>query len=569
MTGGWALATMLRAQRVGPMFGMGGFQLLPFYEAVRELGMTHHLVNDERCGVFAADSWSRLSMRPAVCDATLGPGATNLVTGLVESLNAGSPLIAITGDTHRGFSGRNMTQEGPQLAVLAAAAKALIRIEDGNRIPELVRRAFRIATSGRPGPVVLDVPEDVSHGEFSYPAGAFASDERASVSPATRCRPDGADVAAAAALLGRAERPLVVAGGGVHLSGAWAALGRLAHDFEVPVAYTMSGKGCLADDDDRCVGLVGRYSRYANDLADRADLVVSVGCKLGEVATKRYTLPPPDVALVQLDIEPSELGHWRVPAVGMWGDVRLGLEDLCTALAELPPTPHRRQYFEEIAARRVAWQEEASPRYLDDGEPIGVGRLLKELNAVMPREGILVADGGFAAHWSALLYDTKRAGRSYVADRGFASIGYGLPGAIGAALAEPDRPVVALTGDAGLNMSIGELETARRLGCGITLVVINNAASGYVKALQHAVFGAGHYQSSDLCEVDFAAVANSYGCAGERVVHPSQLRPALEAGIAERRVPTVVDVSVTRDPAQMLPGIDNRTLQVRPGDRPA
>src|SRR5499426_4646277 len=161
MTGGEALARMIQAHEGGPMFGMGGFQLLPFYDAARRLGLAHHLINDERCGAFAADAYAKVSGRVGLVDATLGPGATNLVTGLVEALNAGTPLVAFVGDTHRAHSWKNMTQEARQTEILRPAAKDLLRIEHTSRVPELIRRAFLIATSGRPGPVVVDVPEDV------------------------------------------------------------------------------------------------------------------------------------------------------------------------------------------------------------------------------------------------------------------------------------------------------------------------------------------------------------------------------------------------------------------------
>jgi acetolactate synthase-1/2/3 large subunit len=197
-----------------------------------------------------------------------------------------------------------------------------------------------------------------------------------------------------------------------------------------------------------------------------------------------------------------------------------------------------------------------------------MARLCRELNRALPADSILVADGGFAGHWTGLLYDTKTAGRHFIPDRGFASIGYGLPGGIGAALAAPAAPVVAITGDAGFNMMLGELETARRAGLGLTIVVVNNAASGYVKALQYAVFR-GRYQSSDLVEMDYAAIARAMGCAGVRVEDPDQLPAALAAGITDRSRPTVIDVIVTRDPARMLPAVDNRTIEVREGDRPA
>jgi acetolactate synthase-1/2/3 large subunit len=192
-----------------------------------------------------------------------------------------------------------------------------------------------------------------------------------------------------------------------------------------------------------------------------------------------------------------------------------------------------------------------------------------ELNEAMPPDGILVADGGFAAHWAGLLFDTKSAGRHFIADRGFASIGYGVPGGIGAQLgAGAKRRVVALTGDGGFNMSIGEMETALRAGANLVVCVINNAASGYVKALQHSVYGEGKYQSTDLVELDYAAIARAMGCQSIRVTDPDALAGALRTGLENTSTPTVIDIVVTREPARMLPGIDNRTLKVTKGDRP-
>jgi acetolactate synthase-1/2/3 large subunit len=212
------------------------------------------------------------------------------------------------------------------------------------------------------------------------------------------------------------------------------------------------------------------------------------------------------------------------------------------------------------------WRVDARPKLENTDRPVHMGRLITEINRILPQDGVLVADGGFAGHWSGLLFDTKRAGRTFVADRGFASIGYGLPGAIGAALARPGGPVVALTGDGGFNMSIGDLETAIRLRLDLTVVVVNNAASGYVKALQHVIYS-GRYQSADLHELDYAAIANAYGARGLRVDDPADLEATLRAAIEPRGGPTVVDVRVTRDPGQMLPGVDNRTAVIKPGDR--
>lgn len=568
MNGGTAVATMLQSHHAGPMFGMGGFQLLPFYDAVRSLGLTHHLIDDERSGAFAADAYARVTGRPGVCDATLGPGATNLVTALVESLNAGVPLVVLIGDSHRSHSWKNMTQEARQLEILRPAVKEIIRVEDGHRIPELLRRAFAISTSGRPGPVVVALPEDVSHGVFDYPADAFWVDPVTLTIPAHRIRPDSDEVERAAALLGRAQRPVVLAGGGVHLSHAHEALQRIVDRHNLPVAHTLSGKGSIACTDPHSIGLFGRYSRFANELIERSDCLLVVGCKLGEIATKRYALPRPGTPVIQLDVVAEEIGRWSQVAVGLWGDAQLGLRDLDAALGQ-GPVPDRVEYAGEIDKRRDTWRREAASRYESDDRPINVARLLGELNGLMPRDGILVADGGFASHWAGLLYDTQQAGRGFITDRGFASIGYGLPGALGTQLGAPGAKVVALTGDGGLNMTIGGLETARRAGVPFTLVVINNAASGYVKALQHAMYGPGSYQSSDLSEIDYARLAEGYGCHGIRVEEPDDLGPALKSALANDDVPTVVDVVVTRDPGRMLPGLDSRTQPVAAGDRPA
>jgi acetolactate synthase-1/2/3 large subunit len=367
-----------------------------------------------------------------------------------------------------------------------------------------------------------------------------------------------------------AERALLLVGGGIHLSARHQALLAFAEAQSIPVAHTMSGKGGIACTHPLSVGLFGRYSRIANELIEASDCLVVVGCKLGEIATKRYALPPETIPLIHLDILAEEIGRCRAADVALWGDARAGLEDLTEALAgdAIRARAARADYIAEIPSRMAVWRDEAAARLNSTERPIHMARLCGELNRVLPADSILVADGGFAGHWTGLLYDTKSPGRHFIPDRGLASIGYGLPGGIGAALAAPAAPVVAITGDGGFNMMLGELETARRTGIGLTIVVVNNAASGYVKALQHAMFR-GRYQSSDLVEMDYAAIARAMGCNGIRVEDPDRLGEALRAGLAERTHPTVLDVIVTRDPARMLPAVDNRTVEIKQGDRVA
>lgn len=568
LTGGRAIAEMVRLVGTRALFGMGGFQLLTYYDAIRELELKHKLVNDERTAAFAADAYARVTNCPGICDATLGPGATNLVTGLVESTNAGIPIVALIGDTNRNHSWKNMTQEARQVEILRPAVKDLIRIETPARVPELLRRAISLATSGRPGAVVVDVPEDVAHATCDYNSDDFWVDAETLETPARRFRPDAEAVASAAALIERAKRPVLLVGGGIHLSRAYEALRKLSEGLNIPVAHTMSGKGGIPCTHPLNAGLFGRYSRFANDLIEASDLLIVVGCKMGEIPTKRYQLPSKPIPMIHLEILPEEIGRTMPADFGLVGDARAGLEDICTTLSKemRRKNKERDAYATEVKERMKRWQSEVSLKLNSDETPVSMARLITELNKVMPEDGILIGDGGFAGHWTGLLWNTKRAGRTYIADRGFASIGYGLPAALGAQLAAPDQPVVAITGDAGFNMTIGDLETARRSKVNVILVIVNNAASGYVKALQHTMLG-GRYQSSDLVEMDYASIARAMGCRGIRVERPDQLAGAFREALAGRDQTTIIDVMVTRDPAKMLPGVDSRTAKIQKGDR--
>ncbi|KTT18927.1 thiamine pyrophosphate-binding protein [Pseudacidovorax intermedius] len=568
MSGGEAIARIIKAFNGGPMFGMGGFQVLPLYEAARVLEMEHHLIHDERNAVFVADAYAKVSGRVGLADATVGPGATNMLTALAESLNAGTPVVCVVGDTHRDHSWKNMTQESRQVDALRPMCKEIIRIESIKRVPELMRRAFMVATTGRPGPVVVDVPEDLMHDTHTFDLADFAVNPIYEAAPALRSRPDGDSVAQAAALIAAAQKPIILAGGGVHLSGAAPTLHAFAQALNVPVAHTLTGKGAIPCTDPLSAGLFGRYDRIANALIDESDLIVVVGCKLGEIATKRYTVPAPGKRIVHIDIVAEEFGRTLMPEIMLWGDARLALQDLHAALGDQAAAVRQRlsDWAAEVPRRMARWRDEVAERLNSQDRPINVARLITAINKVLPGDGYLVADGGFAAHWAGLLFDTKEAGRRFVPDRGFASIGYGLPGAIGAALAAPGKTVFSMTGDSGFCMVIGDLETAKRLKLDITLIVVNNAASGYVKALQHLVYGAGKHIAADLEEVNFARVAEAFGCTGIRVEDPEQIEAALRQAMATKG-PVVLDVVVTRDPAKMLPGVDSRAAVIKKGDR--
>ena len=387
---------------------------------------------------------------------------------------------------------------------------------------------------------------------------------------ARRTRPDPDELERAAKIIAKAERPLLLVGGGIHISEGYDALLALAEGCGIPVAHTMSGKGAIACTHPLSAGLFGRYSRIANDLVAASDALIVVGCKLGEIPTRRFQLIPPGKPLIHIDILPEEIGRTTRTDVALAADARLALQDLAAALSdggdgarETPALLRRGAGAHgEMGRRRgrpAQVEGDADQRRPPDGR---AERDHARTTRFWSRTAASPATG------AGCCFDTKRAGRHFIADRGFASIGYGLPGGMGAQLAAPKRRVVGLTGDGGFNMTLGELETARRAGTPFVLCVFNNAASGYVKALQHSMFGAGNYQSSDLVEMDYAAITRAMGCKGIRVDDPEKLAAALREGLENTSGPTVLDIVVTRDPAKMLPGVDNRTLTVTKGDRP-
>ena len=562
MTGGEAVARMLRAHGIDHGFGIGGFQALPYYDAIARLGgIRHILVRDEKHGAFAADAYARIAGRPAVADATLGPGTTNLISGAAESYGAGVPLVMLTGEVNQAISGRGATQESDQFAMLRPTCKLAQRVDRIDRIPELVRKAMNACTSGRPGPVLLDIPEDVFHAEHDFPDRDLWIDPMAGRLGARRILPDPVLTAEAARLIRQARHPLVLAGGGIHLSMAYEPLARLVEAAGIPVATTISGKGAIAESHSLAIGVFGRYSRIANDLIRTADLLIVIGCKLGEIATGRWTLIPENVPIVHVDIDPLEIGKIHRPTVGIWSDAGSFLDGLAAELQDSSSAMMDRsaEQAKEVAIAKRRYERDVAGIAAADERPIHLARVLTELQAVATDDMVLVAEGGFATHWSALWFDTRRAGRTYIANRGHAAIGYGIAGALGAKLAAPNSPVVSLCGDGGFGMGIGELETLVRERTPVVLLVVNNMTLGYVKALQNGLYD-GRFQSVDFLDVDYAAIARAFGCRGERIADPARIGPAVAQAMNENAV-TVLDVLVTRDPGRMLPGIDSRAVK--------
>lgn len=558
LSGGQAIVKMLENLGVEQAFGVPGFQALPYYMAILHSDKMHHtLVRNEQSAAFAADAYFRSSGKVAICDATCGPGATNLITGLAESYHASIPVLAVISNVVSTNAGRGANMETKQDEALGLFAKDVVMIRNVKRVPELIRKAFHTAIDGRPGPVVIDMPEDIYYDEYEFDEGEFVVYDT-NTSPANRCIPEIAKLRTVLDVLKEAKHPVMLCGGGIHNSNARQEVQELAELLAMPVATTISGKGSISETHPLALNVYGRYFRYANEFIKEADVILAVGTQLAEMSTIRWSLIPSTTRIIHLEIRPEAISKSYPTEFPLVGDAKATLAQMISMLKEDGVTkPEAPEIHDRIAAAAKAWRERVSDKIDDTRSPINIAHMLDVLSKYAPDEAILVGDGGFAAHWSSCYWTVKsNEGRHYIANRGQAAIGFGLAGAIGAKTGAPDKPVITLSGDGGLGYSVMELETAVRNKLPIILVVVNNQCFGYVKALEHFQFG--EYIAVDLMDVNYAEIAKTLGCYGVRVSDPKDLDAEFEKAFQRTDVPSVIEVMVTTNPAEMLPGKDNR-----------
>jgi acetolactate synthase-1/2/3 large subunit len=570
--GGALLAALLAEHGVRHIFGLPGGQTLALYDGVLDQpGLRNVLVRDERSAAYAADAYARMSGQVGVCDATVGPGAAKLPSGLAEALGASVPVLALVSDLPAGLAPHRYrsaaSQALDQQALLAPVTKWQAAVPDAQTLPALVRQAFRAASTGRPGPVALFLPQDVLDGPATGdPPGAAAAHAsmRFGRFPAFRPLPEPVDVAGAAAVLSAAARPFILAGGGVLHSQAGPELLTLAERLSAAVGTTLSGKGAIAESHPLSVGVTGTMGTAAAAAAlAEADVVLLAGAKAGSGATFGWQLPRPDQAVVQLDIDPAELGRAFGWAVGVLADARQGLLALLAALDQAAgsagpdgtgqagtapgkggpghqPGPDRAPWRARVAGLAAAWRAERDAERASGEVPIAPQRVLAELETALPDESILICDASLASGWGGVYLEQRAAGRRVLAPRGQAGLGYGIPAAIGACHARPGHRVVVLTGDGALGYAAGELATVAEQGLPVTVVVLNNRSLGWIRWYRRIHFGRG-FEEADFADVAFARVAEAFGLAGQRVTEPAGLAGALAAALGASG-PALVDV---------------------------
>jgi acetolactate synthase-1/2/3 large subunit len=527
------LLSMLRDYGVRYVFGLPGETTLPWYEEWRSFeGVEHVLVRDERTSAFMADGYAKVSGRVGVCESP-SPGATHLLPGVTEAFKSGVPMLAFTSDIPLADESRNMLTGMDQSSLFRGVVKATFTLTDPNEVPHAIRRAFRIAVSGKPGPVHIRIPQNLFDQECS--ADPYVQAEYGAC-PALRSLPEVKALEGALDLLSAAERPVLVCGQGVLTSRASDAVRDLAELLSLPVGTTINGKGALEEIHPLSLGVIGARggTSFSNGVLGEADCVLFVGCSTDSAGTAGWTLPKSDgsVRAIQIDLAPEELGNTYPVEAPLLGDARATLEAL--------------------AKRRDAYRESLSACRCTETTPIHPLSFVDALERFAPEDALYVVDPGVSAIYPSAFLRLKRAGRSFLCNYAVGALGYGLPAALGASYAAPERPLICLSGDGSFGFYAGELETLARTGRRIKLFLFDNGSFGWIRATNLFSHGGGNF-ATDFGAVDHLAVARGFGIPGDRIEGPADLDRAVRAALAAEG-PFFVEVKV-RPEDELIPPV--------------
>ena len=540
MTGGRFLAETLSGYGVTHAFFVPAIVRRALVE-MEKVGIQRIVTHGEKAAAYMADGYARAAGRPGVCMAQT-VGAANLAAGLQDAYLGLSPVIAITGHRPLMHQYRNSYQEIAHFSAFEPVTKYNVVVDSVEQLPHLIRQAFREATSGAPGPVHLDFQgpqgEVIAEGEADLDVMVEGKFSRV---PAIRPEPEGEMVREAARVLSEARRPIIVAGGGVTTSQAKQEVVELAEMLSIPVATSLNAKGTIPDDHPLSVGVVGSYSRWcANRAVAESDLVLFIGSHTGSQVTLDWQIPPMGTPIIQIDIDPSQLGRSYPTRVALQGDAKVTTQRLIEALE---PIGARTEWVNRVQQLVGDWRTESEPMLNSDAVPIRPERICKEITDFLPSDALVVSDTGHSGIWTGTMMDLKSPDQSYIRCAG--SLGWGLSAALGAKCAVPERPVLCFSGDGGFWYHVAELETAVRYGINVVVVVNNNHSLNQEKRGTEGTY-AGEPGDSDaiwhFTDVNFARVAQDIGCFGIRVEKPGDLGSALEQALASGR-PAVVDVA--------------------------
>ncbi|HYU08019.1 MAG TPA: biosynthetic-type acetolactate synthase large subunit [Gemmatimonadales bacterium] len=542
LTGAQILRCTLVDAGVDVMFGYPGGAIMPFYDALHghEKTLRHVLVRHEQAAAHAADGYARASGRVGVCVATSGPGATNLVTGLATAHMDGSPVLAITGQVGRPMLGRDAFQETDVVGVTMPVTKHNVLVRDVEELADDVRDAMAIALEGRPGPVLVDVPKDVQNQKAEYRTRPHPS-RRSGGHAASPEPPADATLREVAQLIAQAERPLLMVGHGVIVSGAYAPVRELAERTGMPVITTLLGISAFPQAHELHLGMPGMHGEvHINKAIQAADLIVGVGMRFDDRVTGNTATFAPRAKIVHIDIDAAAIGRNVPVAVGLLGDARGVVERLLAVVAPRNCLPWRKEIAALMRPHVEAFAGGLSPEVI-----------LSTLAEVTGGECTIVSDVGQHQMWVAQRYPFQRP-NTHITSGGLGAMGFAVPAAMGVHLARPDESVWAISGDGGFQMNMAEIATMIQEGLEVKLAVFNNGYLGMVRQWQQFFHG-GRYSNTPIWSPDYVKLAAAYGIPGWRVKHAAEVSDVLREA-NEARGPALVELVIEQE-ANVFPMI--------------
>jgi acetolactate synthase I/II/III large subunit len=541
MSGARATVEALEREKVEYIFGMPGGANLPFYDALWDSKIKHVLVRHEQLGAHMADAYGRVSRKAGVCSATSGPGATNLITGIATAYADSSPLVAITGQVPKAMTGRNAFQETDVIGIATPVTKYTLQPLSPAEVPFAVKEAFYIATTGRPGPVLLDLPKDVQQdeAEMTFPDSISIRAYRSNAPV------DVQDVERAAAMIVSAERPIFWGGGGVRIADAAQPFAALAELLMAPVITTLQGKGDFPEDHPLSLGPIGMHGRAeANKLVSECDLLVAVGVRFSDRSTGNFSEFAPGAKIIHIDADPTEFNKNKAVDLSILGDANQVLGMLFDAVARRitkSKNPAENPWLKRVEAVRE--ELKGIPAYKDSYAELSGPRIVKRLRDILPPEAILTTGVGRHQMWCEIHYKVLRP-RTWITSTGLGTMGFGLPAAIGAKLAKPDVPVVDFDGDGSFVMTEQALATAVEHRIPLISIVINDRSLGMVEQWQRLMYNR-HFIGIKFQNLpDFVKLAEAYGANGRRVGSLDEFAKAMREGLTIEG-PSVIEVPVS------------------------
>jgi acetolactate synthase-1/2/3 large subunit len=531
LSGAQIICEGLVKEGVEVIFGFPGGAVLPLYDTLPQYPRLRHiLVRHEQGAAHAADGYARATGKVGVCMATSGPGATNLVTGIANAYLDSSPVVAITGQVARPFIGKDAFQEVDISGITLPITKHNYLVLDVGSLARIVKEAFYLARTGRPGPILIDLPRDVQieQAEFNYPSKV----DLPGYKPTLQGHP--AQIKKAAKLINEAQRPLIIAGRGVIISGAYAELKQLAETAQIPVVTTLLGIGCFPESHVLSFGMLGMHGMaYANMAVEAADVIIAIGMRFDDRATSKVSAFAPHASIIHIDIDPAEIGK-NVPVdVPIVGDVKLVLN----ALNKLIISTEHIDWFRQLEG----WRKGHPLTAIRDCEGLLPQFVIGKIYEVTQGEAIIVTGVGQNQMWAAQHYRYDKP-NSLISSGGLGTMGFGLPASIGAKVGCPDNTVWCIDGDGSFQMTIQELATIAQEKVAVKIAIINNGYLGMVRQWQELFYGR-RYVATPLSGPDFVKIAEAYGLPGLRVRYKEEVVPAIEQAMAEQG-PFLIDFMV-------------------------